>query len=131
MIELFLFESDRRMMDMRSHLLVKDIFDVMGPIGIMYGGPFDGLDKGIDSVFVFEVEEFIDIFFKRLMSGGQTFQIDFGLFTEADKGLHLCRSPHPPLLPEGRFPVGRQLDTLPVFVGAGVCSDNFIPEIDG
>ena len=66
MIELFLFESDRTMMGMRSHLLVKDIFDVMGPIGIMYGGPFDGLDKGIDSVFVFEVEEFIDIFLSHV-----------------------------------------------------------------
>ena len=103
MIEFFLLEPDWRMTGLRSHLLVEDIFDVMGPVGIVYGGPFDGLDKGIGAVFVFEIEKFIDILFKRLMIGGQTFQIGFGLFAEADKGLHLDGLPHPPFLPERRF----------------------------
>jgi len=131
LIEFFLLEPDRRMMDLGSHLLVKDIFDVMGPIGVMQGGPLNGLDQGIGAVFVLEIEKFVDILLERLMSGRQTFQIGLGLFPETDKGLHLSGLPHPPFLSESRFPVDGQLDPFPVFIGAWMSGDNLIPEIDG
>ena len=74
---------------MRGHLLIKDIFNVRRTIGIIDGSPLDGLDQSIGPVFIFELKEFIDVLFERMMSSCQTFQIDLGLFAETDKCLHL------------------------------------------
>lgn len=114
-----------------GHFLIEDIFDVVCPVGIVYGGPFDGLDEGVGAVFVFEGEEFFKVVLERLMSVRKTFEVGFGLFSETDKGLYLLGSPQPPLLLEGCFPVGGQLDTFSAFIGAWVCGDGLFPEIDG
>ena len=63
-IELFLFEPDRGMMCFGGHFLVEDVFDVVGAVGIVQDGPFDGLDEGVGAVFVFEGEELFEGFFE-------------------------------------------------------------------
>jgi hypothetical protein len=87
-VELFLFESDRGMKCFRSHLLVEDVFDVMCAVGMVYGGFFDGLDKGIGAIFIFESEEFFEVFFEGFVGIGETFEVGFGLLSETDEGVN-------------------------------------------
>jgi hypothetical protein len=114
-----------------SPFLVEDVFDVVGPVGLVEGGSLDGLNEGIGAVLVFEGEEFFEGFLERFLGGGEVFEIGFGLFSEADKSLDLVGLPEPSFLPEGRFPVGWQFDPFSVLIGAGVGGDGFFFEIEG
>jgi len=87
-IEFFLFESDRGMMCFGGHFLVEDVFDVMCAVGLVHGGPFDGLDECIEAVLIFEGEEFFEGFFEGFMGVGEMFEVGFGLLSETDEGLH-------------------------------------------
>lgn len=111
--------------------LVEDVFDVVGPVGMVEGGSLDGLDECVGAVLVFEGEEFFDGFLERFMGGREVFEIGFGLLSEADKGLDLVGLPEPSFLLEGRFLVGGQFDTFFVLIGAGVCGNGFFFEIEG
>jgi hypothetical protein len=87
-IELFLFESDGGMMCFGGPFLVEDVFDVVCAVGMVVGGSFDGLDECIGAVFIFEGEEFFEVFFERFMGIGKMFEVGFGLLSETDEGLN-------------------------------------------
>lgn len=87
-IEFFLFESDRGMMCFGGHFLVEDVFYVMSAVGMVDGSSFDGLDKGVGSVFIFECEEFFEVFFEGFMGVGEVFKVGFGFLTETDEGVN-------------------------------------------
>jgi hypothetical protein len=93
LIEVFLLEFDWLVTDLGGHVLIEDVLDIMGAIGVMQGGLFDGFNEGIRAIFVFEGEELFEILFDGLIGGGKAFEIGFGLLSEADKGGHLLRAP--------------------------------------
>ena len=64
------FEPDRGMMGFGGHFLVEDVFDVGCAVGIVQGGSFDGFDECGGAVFIFEGEEFFEVFFEGFMGGG-------------------------------------------------------------
>jgi len=130
-VEFSLLESDGGMRGLGSPFLVEDVFDVVGPVGLVEGGSLDGLDEGVRAVLVFEGEEFFEGFPERFLGGGEVFEVGFGLLSEADKGLDLVGLPEPSFLLEGRFPVGGQFDPFSVFIGAGVGGEGFFFEIEG
>jgi len=130
-IEFFLLESDRGMRGLGSPFLVEDVFDVVGPVGLVEGGSLDGLEECVGAVLVFEGEEFFESFLERFLSGRKVFEVGFGLLSEADKSLDLVGLPEPSFLPEGRFPVGGQFDPFSVLIGAGVGGNGFFFEIEG
>ena len=130
-IEFFLFESDRGMKCFWGHFLVEDVFDIVCAVGMVYGGFFDGLDKGIGAVFIFEGEEFFEVFFEGFMGIGEIFDIGLGLLTETDEGLNQIGSPQLSFLSECCFFVGGQFDTVFALIGSGVGGNDFVLEIDG
>jgi hypothetical protein len=52
-IEAFLLEPDRGMILPGCVLLMEDILDVVGPIGVVRGGPPDGLHERSAPIFIF------------------------------------------------------------------------------
>ena len=76
------------MMRFGDPFLVEDGFDVVGAVGMVRGGFFDGLDEGIGAVFIFEGEEFFEVFLQGLMGVGEMFEVGLGLFSETDEGLN-------------------------------------------
>ena len=130
-IEFILLESNRGVRGLGSPFLVEDVFDVMGPVGLVESGSLDGLDEGIGAVLVFEGEEFFEGLLEGFLGGRKAFEISFGFLSEADKSLNLVRLPEPSFLFEGRFPVGWQFDPFSVLIGAGVGGNGFFFEIKG
>jgi len=114
-----------------SPFLVEDVFDVVGPVGLVEGGSLDGLDECVGAVLVFEGKEFFEGFLERFLGGQKVFEVGLGFLSEADKGLDLVGLPEPSFLLEGRFPVGWQFDPFSVFIGAGVGGEGFFFEIEG
>jgi hypothetical protein len=114
-----------------GHFLVEDVFDVVCAVGMVVGGSFDGLDECIGAVFIFEGEEFFEVFFERFMGIGKMFEVGFGLLSETDEGLNQIGSPQLSFLSECCFFVGGQFDTFFAFVGSAVGGNDFVLEIDG
>jgi hypothetical protein len=44
-VQRFLVKPERRVLALGSHLLVQDILDIIGPIGVVREGLFHGLDE--------------------------------------------------------------------------------------
>ena len=61
--------------------LVEDVFDVVGAIGVVHGGSFDGLDEIVGAVFIFEGEEFFEVLLQGFMGIGEMFEVvDYNVF---------------------------------------------------
>jgi len=79
-VELLPFDLDGRMMSCGGHLLIEDVLDIMGAIGMVYGGLFDGLDQCKRAIVILEGEEFFKVLFDGLIGGGKAFEIGFRFF---------------------------------------------------
>ena len=60
------------------HLLVENVFDIVGAVRLMQGGPLHGVKEGVSAIVIFERQEFLDALFQGLVGGGQVFEIALG-----------------------------------------------------
>ena len=82
MVQIFIFEFDRWMVMLGGHFLIKDILDVMGPVGTMKEGFFNGQDKGSGAILILEAEQPRYILFDGLIGIGQGLEIITGLLSQ-------------------------------------------------
>ena len=75
-----LLEPHGRMLPLGGHLLVQDIFDIVGTKGLMQGGPLHGVKQSLGAVVVFECKEPLDLLFQGLVGGGQVLEMPLGGF---------------------------------------------------
>ena len=62
-----LLEPHRRMLPLGCHLLVQDIFDIVGAKGLRQGGPLHSLYQGLGAVVVLQRQELLDLLFQGLV----------------------------------------------------------------
>lgn len=73
-----LLEANGRMLPLGWHLLVENVFEIVGAVRLMEGGPLHGVKEGGSAVVVFECQQFFDTLFQGLGGGGQVFEIALG-----------------------------------------------------
>jgi hypothetical protein len=68
------------MLPLGCHLLVEDVFDIVGAKSLMEGRPLHSVEEGLSTIVVFEGEQPLDALFQRLIGGGSVLQIPLGDF---------------------------------------------------
>jgi len=76
-----------------SHLLVEDILDIVGAIGVVSQGLFHGIDERRRTIFIHEVQQSFDGFFEGVRTGAETLHIGFGFLAQTEQDGHLVGKP--------------------------------------
>jgi hypothetical protein len=66
------------MLPLGCHLLIEDIFDIVGAKGLMPHGPLHGVQQGLGTIVVLERQELLDLLCQRRVGGGQVLKISLG-----------------------------------------------------
>lgn len=75
-----LFEPYGQMLPLGCHLLIEDIFDIVGAVSLMQGGALHSVEQGLGALVVLERQELLDLLFQGLVRGGQVLKIPLGSF---------------------------------------------------
>jgi hypothetical protein len=75
-----LLQPHRRMVPLGCHLLVENVFDIVGAKGLMEGGPVHRVQQSLGTIVVFKCQELFHLLFQGLVGGGHVLQISLGGF---------------------------------------------------
>ena len=121
-----LFEPDRRVLPLRGHFLIEDVFNIVHTNGLMVQRPLHRFDQGMGAVLVCESEQLFDALGEGLLGVGQTLERGLGDLAQSEKGRDLLGVPGTAVVLVGHLAMLGEFEALCALPAAGMGGHDFV-----